>query len=89
MSQKITAIYTDDTRPRKYISTLSRRDGMIDNNYVAMLTDDPNFAHDFKSPEEARRIIPRIHNPFDRSYREIIVQMSSKRNLAFVKTEMD
>lgn len=64
----IIAIYTDSTRPRRYISSLSKREGVIDNNLLAELTADKEQAKEFSSLEEANKIITCIHNPCDRVY---------------------
>ncbi|HTD92459.1 MAG TPA: hypothetical protein VK644_01555 [Chitinophagaceae bacterium] len=68
MATKITTIFTDDTTPRRYISATSRRSNVTDANLLAELTSNPNEAHDFGTADNARAIIPRLHNPYDRKY---------------------
>lgn len=78
MAQKIFVIYTDDTKPRRYVLSLSRRSGTIDNNLVAETTTDLTQAHDFGSISNAKTFIPKIHNPFEREYKYSSVKVDRK-----------
>ena len=61
---KIIAIAAD-TKPKRFVSnTVNRKDGSI----VAELTDDPNYAQDFKTVEHATLVASNIINPWNRVF---------------------
>ena len=81
MKEKITVIYTDDTKPRRYIYATSRRTGTIDTTLAAELTTDPNKAHDFGSVSNAKTIIQKIHNPYEREYLHERIEVDRNRQI--------
>jgi len=61
---KIIAI-TADTTPKRYVSNTVKRTG---GSVVAELTDDPNYAQDFKTAEHATLVASKIVNPWNRVF---------------------
>lgn len=64
----IIAIFTDSTRPRRFIASTSKREQTFDSNLAVELTTDKNQAKSFSSLEAANAAIRKLHNPCDRIY---------------------
>jgi len=61
---KIIAI-TANTTPKRFVSnTVKRKEG----SFVAELTDDPAYAQDFKTMENATLVASKIVNPWNRVF---------------------
>lgn len=65
MNQNIIAITTYFNNTQLVVTEYSKR---IDGKFTVMLSEDINQAHDFKSKDEAKPILIRIFNPFERHY---------------------
>lgn len=87
MTQKIIAIYTDDTRPGKFVASWSRRDGAIE-SYSVLLTANPDEAYDFGTKDAAREFIPKINNPYERTYRERVLVVNKRRKKQLEKSDL-
>lgn len=74
MKRTIVAICANTT-PVRYISTTTNRP---DKTIVAELTADKNQAHDFVNMENARKIIPRLVNPFERVFAAVSIEVERK-----------
>lgn len=88
MSQKIYVIFTDDTKPRRFIKATSRRTH-IDNNLAVETTTEVRDAHDFGSIDNCIAIIPRLHNPCDRSWKYTTAPVAAKSVTETIKDDID
>lgn len=71
---KIIAIAADTT-PKRYASnTVKRKDGSV----VAELTDDPNYAQDFKTVEHATSVAGKLVNPWNRVFTAEEIEVSKR-----------
>lgn len=89
MSSKIVVIYTTDTKPVRYVSSTGPRDQVVDRNLLAELTTNPEEAHDFKTEEEAKDIVPKLHNPFERTYLVKSIPVKTKRSSLFIRGDIN
>lgn len=63
--KNIIAITTTFNNRTLVVTEFSKR---IDGKFTVILDEDINQAHDFKTKEEAKPVLIRIFNPFDRHY---------------------